>query len=94
MLTWKNPLAWLQTAFSALTTAGMARFKAMKLYDSDLSGYSKQQGTRPATLGYALADSPAGLLAWIAEKIVDWSDEYPWTDDESMYPICYLDCFP
>ena len=27
------------------------------------SGYSKQQGTRPQTLGYALVDSPAGQAA-------------------------------
>lgn len=40
------------------------------------------QGTRPQTLGYALADSPVALLAWIYEKLVDWTDAYPWTDDE------------
>ena len=26
------------------------------------SGYSKQQGTRPQTLGYGLADSPTGQM--------------------------------
>ncbi|KAI0681796.1 hypothetical protein C8T65DRAFT_598070, partial [Cerioporus squamosus] len=31
---------------------------------------------------YSLADSPVGLLAWIYEKLVAWSDDYPWTDDE------------
>jgi pimeloyl-ACP methyl ester carboxylesterase len=30
--------------------------------------------TRPVTLSYALADSPVGLLAWIAEKYRAWSD--------------------
>jgi hypothetical protein len=29
--------------------------------------------TKPATLAVALADSPAGLAAWIGEKIVAWS---------------------
>jgi epoxide hydrolase len=38
------------------------------------SGYSKQQSTRPQTLGYALADSPAGQAAWILEKFWSWSD--------------------
>ena len=47
-------------------------------------GYYVQQATRPQTLGYSLADSPVGLLAWIYEKLVDWSDKYPWTDDEGM----------
>jgi hypothetical protein len=63
------------------------RIAAMKNYEVDLSGYSKQQSTRPATLGFALADSPAGLLAWITEKLYEWTDSYPWTDDESSYSI-------
>jgi hypothetical protein len=33
-----------------------------------------QQSTRPQTLGYALADSPAGQAAWIYEKFHEWSD--------------------
>ena len=45
-------------------------------------GYFKEQSTQPQTLGYSLADSPAGLLAWIYEKLVNWTDGYPWTDDE------------
>lgn len=38
------------------------------------SGYSKQQSTRPQTLGYGLTDSPAGQLAWIVEKFWAWTD--------------------
>lgn len=38
------------------------------------SGYSKQQSTRPQTLGYALVDSPAGQAAWILEKFWAWTD--------------------
>jgi epoxide hydrolase len=38
------------------------------------SGYSKQQQTRPQTLGYGLADSPTGQLAWIVEKFWAWTD--------------------
>jgi pimeloyl-ACP methyl ester carboxylesterase len=38
------------------------------------SGYSKQQSTRPQTLGYGLADSPAGQAAWILEKFWAWTD--------------------
>jgi pimeloyl-ACP methyl ester carboxylesterase len=41
--------------------------------DSD-SGYSKQQSTRPQTLGYALTDSPSGQAAWILEKFWAWTD--------------------
>jgi pimeloyl-ACP methyl ester carboxylesterase len=38
------------------------------------SGYARQQSTRPQTLGYGLADSPAGQCAWILEKFWAWSD--------------------
>ena len=38
------------------------------------AGYSTQQATRPQTVGYGLADSPAGQLAWIVEKLYAWSD--------------------
>ncbi|KAH8727527.1 Alpha/Beta hydrolase protein [Phaeosphaeriaceae sp. PMI808] len=27
---------------------------------------------------------PVALLAWIYEKLVDWTDEYSWTDDEIL----------
>ncbi len=43
-------------------------------YEPELSGYSKEQSTRPQTVGYALADSPAGQAAWIYEKFHDWTD--------------------
>ena len=45
-------------------------------------GYFVEQSTMPQTIGYSLADSPVGLLAWIYEKLVAWSDNYTWTDDE------------
>jgi len=38
------------------------------------SGYSKQQASRPQTLGYALVDSPVGQCAWILEKLYEWTD--------------------
>ena len=46
----------------------------MQHYNDHDSGYSKQQGTRPQTLGYGLADSPAGQAAWILEKFRAWTD--------------------
>jgi pimeloyl-ACP methyl ester carboxylesterase len=38
------------------------------------NGYATQQRTRPQTLGYGLADSPVGQMAWIVEKFHGWSD--------------------
>jgi epoxide hydrolase len=49
-------------------------FVAAKHYRDSDSGYSKQQSTRPQTLGYGLVDSPAGQLAWIVEKFWAWTD--------------------
>lgn len=37
-------------------------------------GYSHLQGTKPQSLGYALLDSPIGLLAWMVEKFHGWTD--------------------
>ena len=38
------------------------------------SGYSKEQSTRPQTVGYGLVDSPVGQAAWILEKFWAWTD--------------------
>jgi pimeloyl-ACP methyl ester carboxylesterase len=45
-----------------------------KKFDTEETGYSRMQSTRPQTLAYAQVDSPAGLLAWILEKFWAWSD--------------------
>ncbi|MGW2034537.1 epoxide hydrolase family protein [Streptomyces sp. NPDC001811] len=37
-------------------------------------GYMHEQATRPHTLAVALGDSPAGLAAWILEKLRAWTD--------------------
>ena len=47
---------------------------ARKFYQDWDSGYSKQQSTRPQTLGYGLVDSPVGQAAWIVEKFYQWTD--------------------
>ncbi|MEV0313246.1 epoxide hydrolase [Nonomuraea fuscirosea] len=55
-----------------LTEAERAR---LALYtDHDRSGYAMIQSTRPQTLAFGLHDSPAGQLAWIAEKFKEWTD--------------------
>lgn len=48
------------------------------------SGYYMIQGSRPQTLAYGLTDSPAGLLAWIAEKFTEWSDPSSVIDRDQM----------
>lgn len=52
-----------------------ARYVAeLKQWLREETGYQAIQGTRPQTLAAALADSPAGLAAWIGEKFRAWSD--------------------
>jgi pimeloyl-ACP methyl ester carboxylesterase len=38
------------------------------------SAYSEMHRTAPQTVGYSLLDSPAGLCAWLGEKLLAWSD--------------------
>jgi pimeloyl-ACP methyl ester carboxylesterase len=48
------------------------------------SGYADIQQKRPATLAFALNDSPAGVLAWNAELWTGWGD-YPDYVDVDTY---------
>lgn len=57
-----------------LTELEEAAMASLKFYQDHDSGYSKQQSTRPQTLGYGLADSPIGQAAWILEKFYQWMD--------------------
>ena len=57
-----------------LTELEQGAIAALKHYQDWDSGYSKQQSTRPQTLGYALVDSPVGQAAWILEKFWAWTD--------------------
>ncbi|HYG06391.1 MAG TPA: alpha/beta fold hydrolase [Stenotrophomonas sp.] len=38
------------------------------------AAYGAMMVTRPQTIGYALTDSPAGMAAWMYEKITEWTD--------------------
>lgn len=49
-------------------------FNDLAAYDEADGGYSEIMGTRPDTIAAALADSPAGLLAWIGDKWDAWAD--------------------
>ncbi|MGC3000229.1 epoxide hydrolase family protein [Streptomyces sp. G35A] len=53
-------------------------------YRSVLDGYSREQATRPQSIGYALADSPAGLAAWIYTLFQDVTDSDG--DPEAVVP--------
>ena len=57
-----------------LTPLEQSALAGMQYYSDHDSGYSKQQSTRPQTVGYALSDSPVGQMAWILEKYWAWMD--------------------
>ena len=70
--------------FTPYTSREAQVLAASKRFLQTGMGYYAEQSTRPQTLGYSLSDSPVGLLAWVYEKLVTWTDAYPWTDDEGM----------
>jgi len=59
---------------SDLSPAEQSALAGMQHYEQWDSGYSKQQSTRPQTVGYGLVDSPAGQAGWILEKFWSWTD--------------------
>lgn len=88
---WRNPRLWfahLTTPYSAAERAGLKR---TQWFFAKCRGYFLEQATQPQTIGYSLADSPSGLLAWIYEKLVPGTDGYPWNDDEGAYVFATID---
>ena len=84
-LPWRNPLVFLQSLLTIpFSASSKAHLSTTRRYLEQGNAYLRQQETRPQTLGYALQDSPVALLAWVADKLHDWSDGYPWTDDEIL----------
>jgi pimeloyl-ACP methyl ester carboxylesterase len=57
-----------------MTERELSALQGMDDYNKYDSGYSKQQGSRPQTLAYGLADSPVGQMAWVVEKFWSWMD--------------------
>lgn len=49
-------------------------WESMDRYTAEETAYQLIQGTKPQSLAYGLTDSPAGLAAWVVEKLRAWSD--------------------
>jgi len=60
--------------FHDLTERERAALESLEHSAESDSGYSREQATRPQTIGYALVDSPTALCAWIIEKFQAWTD--------------------
>ena len=78
----ESPITVLKCLLTSFTSREREAAAACQRYIKNGMGYLAEQTTKPQTLGFSLADSPVGLLAWIYEKLVAWTDAYPWTDDE------------
>lgn len=63
---------------------------SLALYTGDLGGSNHLQGTKPQTVGYALADSPAGQAAWIYDKYQSKTDNNGLAED-ALSPDDMLD---
>lgn len=53
----------------------------LALYSGDMGGANHLQGTKPETIGIALADSPAGQAAWIYDKFQSKTDNRGLAED-------------
>ncbi|KAF2856329.1 alpha/beta-hydrolase [Plenodomus tracheiphilus IPT5] len=79
-----QPALALQHAVTPYTEAETKGIERSDWFLDQGQAYRLLQATKPQTLSYAFADSPVALLAWIYEKLIDWTDGYPWTDDEIL----------
>lgn len=77
-----NPLLAIEHALKPYSKRELQGQRRTEWFKNEGYGYNIEQSTKPQTIGYALADSPVACLAWIYEKLHDWTDAYPWTDDE------------
>ncbi|MBE7192218.1 MAG: epoxide hydrolase [Gordonia polyisoprenivorans] len=55
--------------------------ESLALYADNLGGSNHLQRTKPETVGFALADSPAGQAAWIYEKFQSKTDNQGLAED-------------
>ena len=55
--------------------------ETVALYTGELGGANHVQGTKPETVGFALADSPAGQAAWIYDKFQSKTDNHGLAED-------------
>ncbi len=79
-----NPTLFARCQVHQLTDFEKGGLERLNWFLTYSSAYSALQTTRPQNIGYSFADSPVGLLGWMYEKFVLWTDNYPWTDDEIL----------
>ncbi|KAK6207317.1 hypothetical protein LQW54_007275 [Pestalotiopsis sp. IQ-011] len=82
----KSPLGCVQFLATHMlnwyTPQEQAGLKAAQDYQINGSPYLHLMRTKPKTVEAMLTDRPVALLAWIYEKLIIWTDDYTWTDQE------------
>lgn len=59
---------------AGLTQVERTAFETLSRFFGRNAAYGAMMVTRPQTIGYALNDSPAGMAAWMYDKIAQWTD--------------------
>ncbi|MFW6749083.1 epoxide hydrolase family protein [Pseudomonas glycinae] len=59
---------------AGLTAPEVTAFNSLSQFFGRNAAYGAMMVTRPQTIGYLLADSPAGTAAWMYEKFAAWTD--------------------
>jgi pimeloyl-ACP methyl ester carboxylesterase len=82
----------LVTGDADLTSTEHAWLKDVAAWGATEGAYGAMHRTKPQTAAFGLTDSPAGLAAWITEKLRAWSDcdgavERSFTKDEILTNI-------
>jgi pimeloyl-ACP methyl ester carboxylesterase len=74
-----NLIRLRQPAPATFTEAEKTAFAGLEYFYRKGFGYAEMMNTRPQTLGYSLADSPIGMLAFYYDKFTEWthSDRQP-----------------
>jgi pimeloyl-ACP methyl ester carboxylesterase len=80
---------------ATLTAAERAWFAEAATWSATEGAYGAIHRTKPQTVAAALNDSPAGLAAWIVEKLQSWSDggvgrSYTWDEILTNITIYWL----
>jgi pimeloyl-ACP methyl ester carboxylesterase len=66
-------LANSEPAPGGLSDVERAAFESLNTLYKKGGGYAAMMVTRPQTVGYGLADSPAGQAAWMYDKFASWT---------------------
>ncbi|WP_341676237.1 epoxide hydrolase family protein [Niveibacterium sp. SC-1] len=78
-----SPLHAVFADRSTLDQEALRYLDSAAVWQRKEGAYIAQQATKPHSLAPALMDSPAGLAAWLVEKLQGWSDT-PFSEDDLL----------